>query len=59
LEQAWTRKTSILHKKIGMSLPGCEKEEYLYLDQDGHSTNLSFVVLVMHMMQYQGNQLHG
>jgi len=42
-----------------MSLPGREKEEYLYLDQDGHSTNLSFVVLVMHMMQYQGNQLHG
>jgi len=29
-----------------MSLPGCEKEEYLYVDQDGHSANLSFVMLV-------------
>ncbi len=33
-EQSRMHNISILHKEFGLSLPGREKEEYLYVEQD-------------------------
>ncbi len=35
-EQLRMRNVSILRKKLGLSLPGYRKEEYLYNEQDGY-----------------------